>query len=335
MQVLGEERRLALVLSHKNVTLIDLTHIERTETTVQLSSSTGTAVEPTQVMFDPALPKLYVRGAASQDVFVFTLDKRPGGTSDPGDTLEHNDFRPSIDQLGVGAPPSDMQLYTASTDNETRLLVLSADALRASVVSPTMVTDVTLQAHATHAMIFNGPSPSDHNDANRALLYEDMGSALQFLDLADVEERGKRNLESVDLDGPIVKLIEMPGEQRVLVLHAKGVSLVDLATRTVSPLSSDQQLTDAEFDAQNHRLWVGPPGQSFVGWLELGSGDTHELLLDASISSLVPMFDSNQVAVIHDSPVGYVTVLDAKKPTREGARSVRGFLIAGLLDRGE
>jgi hypothetical protein len=334
MSLLGETRRLAIVLSHSNVTLIDLDHISRRETTVQLSGVNDAKVEPAQVAFDPMLPKLYVRGSASNDVFVFNLSARPGGTKgDDGDAQEHNDFRPSIDQLGVGALPSDMSLYDSPSGS--RLLVLSASSMQASVVSATAVTDVPLEAKASKVMVFDAPSPRDHNAAPRALLYDDGGSTLQFLDLSDIEERGKRNLEVVDLPNPIVKLVPMPGEQRVLVLHGQGVSLVDLAGRTVSPLSSDRELDDAEFDAARHRLWVGPSGQSFVGWLDLTSGDTHELLLDESIGTLTPMFESNHVAIVHPSSVGYVTLIDAQDPTREKARSVRGFLIAGLLDRGE
>jgi hypothetical protein len=211
MALLGETRRLAIVLSHSNVTLIDLDHISRRETTVQLSGLNDAKVEPAQVAFDPMLPKLYVRGSASNDVFVFSLSARPGGTmGDDGDKQEHNDFRPSIDQLGVGALPSDMSLYDSPSGS--RLLVLSASSMQASVVSATAVTDVPLEAGASKLMVFNAPSPRDHNSAPRALLYDDGGSTLQFLDLSDIEERGKRNLEVVDLPSPIAKLVPMPGE---------------------------------------------------------------------------------------------------------------------------
>jgi hypothetical protein len=159
-----------------------------------------------------------------------------------------------------------------------------------------------------------------------------------FLDLADVEARGSRNVEEVALEQPIAKLIALPEEQRVLVLHpAEGVSVVDLVNRTVSPLSSATALVDAPFDAERHRLWVGPSGQPRVGRLDLTSGDTHELLLDANITTLVPMFDAGRLAVVHGDPegVGYVTLIDAKNPSRETATSIRGFAIAGLLDRGK
>jgi hypothetical protein len=49
----------------------------------------------------------------------------------------------------------------------------------------------------------------------------------------------------------------------------------------------------------------------------------------------VPMFDAGHVVILHQGSIGYLTVLDADRPTREYARSLRGFLVADLLDRGE
>ena len=48
---------------------------------------------------------------------------------------------------------------------------------------------------------------------------------------------------------------------------------------------------------------------------------------------VVPLLESGHLAVLHESHLGHITVLDADKPTREAARSVRGFL-AGLAEQG-
>jgi hypothetical protein len=333
MRILDEDRRLAVVLSKTNVTLIDLAHLDRLETTVQLSDPGGQAVAPTQVMFSPDTPELYVRGSSSNDVFVFNLSARPG--DDPtADGQAHNDFRPSIDQLGVGGRPSDMALYGSGSG--ARLLVLAADTQEASVVdaSTSQVTSVSLPNSASKLLLFDATSPHDSQIATRALLYQPNASALMFLDLADLETRGSRNLEQLALERPIVKVIPMLEEHLALVIHdTGGVSLVDLAGRTVSPIRSTAPLQDALFDAARHRLWVGPSGQDRLGWLDLETGATHELPLDTDIQRVVPMFGKERVAVVHDSSVGYVTVLNATDPKRETATSLRGFLIAGLLER--
>jgi hypothetical protein len=333
MRIVGEERRLAIVLSETNVTLLDLDHLDRVETTVQLGGADGPKVSPVQVLFNPEAPEIYVRGRSSEDVFVFNLAPRPEGGPDDG--LAHNDFRPFIDQLGIGGGPTDMALYEAN--GGTRLLVLAAR--QAAVVDPStsQVTSVSLPQTADRALIFSATSPRDREIAQRALLYrEDGGSSLTFLDLEGLEERGSRNLEVLPLTAPIAKLIPMLEEQRVLIIHeAHSASLIDLAGRTVSPITSSAQLQNALFDAERRTLWVGPPGQRYVGLLELDTGDTPEVLLDANVASLVPMFEAGHVVVLHDSTVGHLTVLDARNPTRETARSLRGFVIADLLDRGE
>ncbi len=339
MSILGEQRRLAVVLSQTKVTLIDLDHLDRQETTVQLSDATGgSQVQPAQVEFNASAstPEIYVRGTGSSDVFVFALNERPGGVQAPGESDLHNDFRPSIDQLGVGGHPSDMAIY--GSDADARLLVLAADTQQAALVdvSTSQVTSVELPAAATNVLLFDAPSPRDDQSAQRALLYAPGGTQLTFLDLADLEQRGSRNVEVVSLDRPISKLIPLLDEKKVLVIHdADGVSLVDLAARTVSPIKANVVLSDAAFDASRHKLWVGPSGQPYVGVLDLQTGDTPEVLLDHGVKTLVPMFSRGKVVVLHDSTVGELTVLDAAKPSRDTAKTIRGFLVAGLLDRGQ
>jgi hypothetical protein len=169
----------------------------------------------------------------------------------------------------------------------------------------------------------------------RALLYQVGTTAIEFLDLFDLEARRAQNLEGLKLDQPITNLIPLLSEHLALALHDKGgASLIDLAQRTISPIRSDVALNDATYDPAQRRLWVGPPGYDRVGYLDLESGATAEVQLDAPIQTLVPMFARGRVVVLHESSVGYATVLRSADPKRETAESVRGFLIADLLERG-
>jgi hypothetical protein len=69
--------------------------------------------------------------------------------------------------------------------------------------------------------------------------------------------------------------------------------------------------------------------------LDLQTGTPSETLLDEDVDKAVPLFDAGMLAIVHNSDVGYVTVIDIDRPDRESARSVRGFLLATALDRGE
>jgi hypothetical protein len=336
MTIAGEERRLAVVLSGTNVTLLDLDHLDHRETTVQLAGNGDAHVTPNQIVFNPGAPELYVRGNASADVFVFNLSPRAGDPmTEDGET--RNDFRPFIDQLGVGGNPTDMALY--DEDEGGKLLVLS-DGRSASVVeaSTSQVTSVALPDDARQVLLFNAPSPRDDEAAPRALLYTPGQNTLTFLDLEDLEDAGTRAIDTLELQHPVKSIVPMLEENRVLVLHdGQSVSLVDLAGRTAPPITSTVTLAGALFDSDKQRLWVGPPGQPYAAWFELDTGDTREVLLDHPIGELVPLFDSGRLAIVHDDPLGLITVLDVDgdKPTRDDAREVRGFFAAGLLDRGE
>jgi hypothetical protein len=337
MNIVGEDRRLAVVLSNTNVTLIDLDHLDRLETTVQLSRAPGQSpVKPEQVLFNPERSEIYVRGGGSNDIFVFSLTARAPEASDAAESKPHNDFRPSIDQLGVGGQPTDMALY--ATKDGTRLLVLSGEAQQAAIVdaATSQITTVDLPVVARSLLLFKASSPRGDANSQRAMLYQPSGTSVVFLDLADLEQRGSRNVEVLELSASIEKLVPIVDQQRLLVIHAgiEGVSLIDLAGRTVSPITSNVALDNATFDPARLRLWVGPTDQNYVGWLDLSTGDTQELLLDEAIGTLVPMLSVGKIAVLHQSDVGHLTVLDAAKPRRDTAHSVRGFLVADLLERG-
>jgi hypothetical protein len=104
----------------------------------------------------------------------------------------------------------------------------------------------------------------------------------------------------------------------------------------VSPITTNVDTLDqAMFDTNEDKLWVAPKDQLWVGSLDLTTGQPGELLLDAPVAQAVPMFDAGLLAIVHGSSVGYVTVVDIARPDREHAKSVRGFLWDGLLDRGE
>lgn len=334
MSILGEDRRLAVVLSTRNVTLIDLAHLDREETTVQLSQELGSPASPAQIVFSTTDPVLYVRGATADDLYAFDLTARPGGIEDDKGGL-HNDFRPTINQLGVGARPSDMALYDSS--DGARLLTLTDSGLNLAVVNTStgQATAVPLTANAHSLLVFEAPSPRDDSAAPRALLYDIDSSTMTFVDLADIEERKGRNLDTLTLEQTVRGIIPMLSESLVLAIHPEGVSLIDLAGRTVSPITSNTPLEDALFDDVGKRFWVGPEGQPWVGDLDLETGTPGEVLLDAPIGTLVPLFDSGLLAVIHPSNVGHVTVVDLDAPDRKHARSVRGFVLAAALDRGE
>lgn len=326
LPIAGESRRLLVLLSAAEITLFDLNHLDRRGTIVELGEGEGRMPQPKQVLFGDNEPVLYVRGDNADDVFVFRLEARSGGA-----TL--NDFRPTLNPLGAGQAPRDMALFGAPA--EPQVFVVGRTEARSIDPRSGKTQVVTLPAPADHIRKFQAASPKDTQVRTRALVYSDASAMLMFVDLEGVRERPDRSLESLQLTQPVTSVIEIDRPNAVIVTHAQGITLLDLEQRTATPIAASGQLEGALFDGRTERLWVATKTDTYVGTLDLMSGETGEVLLDSTVQYLVPFFDAGKLAIVHPNRLGYVTVLDTRDPSRERATSVKGFFVAGILDRGQ
>jgi hypothetical protein len=326
LPIAGEDRRLLVVLSAAEVTLFDLNHLDRRATIVQLDETR--LINPTQVVFGAPNPTLYVRADNSDNIFMFRFEAH-------ANDAEGNDFRPTINPISGGLGPRDIALFGDAT--EQRLLVVAENSSQALVIDPSSSKTVALKlsAAAQHILLFQASSPIDPQTRNRAVLYSDKNTQLTFIDLDGLSDSPEDSLESVQLTNTIASVIPLLDQGEVIMLHASGVTLLSLAERTLTPISASGPLSGAVFEPTRERLWVGQSGQPWIGTLDVTTGKTNEILLDANIQAIVPMFKANRLAVMHTSEIGYVTLidLDTDTPSRENAVSVRGFFISGSLDR--
>ncbi len=334
-------RNLAVVLSSAYITLIDLNHLDRPEVTVRLTLPGDTrAIEPRQVLFDTENSTLYVRADQSDDVYVLPLIAIP-----PDERTTGNDFRPTVNQLGVGRLPSDMVLFGEGTAR--RLLVSSAGTPTASVIDArsNRVTQISLGNRATRILLFNGRSPHDPTQRTRALLFADDSStsAVSFVDLELIEERRSRNVEPVQLTGPIVASVPVISQNVLLLQHnnvsgAAGLSLLRLDDRTASPIYAEVSLANAAFGIDQQVLWLGSPRSDRVGFIDLNTFHPGEVRLDQPVISLVPLTGDatghRRVVAVHDGIGGVITVLDGNDPQRATSTSYEGFLFTDLVERG-
>lgn len=327
MEIGGETRSLAVALSDSAVAIIDLGHPTRRVTTVSLSIDAGRLVQPEQLLFDPQRARIYIRPGATTDVFALRLTPRDV-------SADRNDFATAIDILGTEGYPSDMALYGEGDDQ--RLLVLSNSSGRglASIVDPSTsrTTQVALDRTANQVDLFTtGP---DDAKVEHALLWNIEDTVAMVLDLDKVEELRDRNLELLPpLPAPVARAIALPGDSRMLLVHTTpGLSLLDLDTRSVSPFAASSSFSDAIFDIDRGRIWVAPPGQDRVGFVQVDGGATDEVLLDANIQSVVPVLSQDRLAVVHGGEAGYLTLVDVTDPRRSALHVLEGFLLHGLLD---
>ncbi|MEY4579398.1 MAG: hypothetical protein RL701_4101 [Pseudomonadota bacterium] len=330
LRIAEEDRRLLVVLSAAEVTLFDLAHLDRRATIVQLDETR--LINPLQVVFSASNPTLYVRAQNSDNIFMFRLERHE---NDAGG----NDFRPTVNPLSGGSGPRDMALF--GTGSSERLMVVAEVSSQVLVIDPasSKTNSLKLPFAARKILLFKGTSPADTREQTRALLYSDAQAAVSFVDPENLGDSPEDKLETLGVAAAVTSLVPLAEDNQVLLFAGQSgiLSLLNLTERTLTPISTSNQLqlNGALFDAERNRLWVGTENEPWVGTLDLGTGMTDELYLDAPIDHIVPMFEQGRIAVIHADSSGYVTLIDLDEPDRQHAISVRGFFTNRILDRGE
>jgi hypothetical protein len=342
--VIGDLRReVAVLLSESHVTLVDMVNSNRGETLVRLSSGDGDdAVRPEQVRFDESRQEIYVRAANSNDIYVLRLEP------------SSKDFKTTVSQIPVGDAPSDMDLF--GPEGSRRLLVLSrgeahvvtvsdstsdegSDDDESETAAPPRVVDVELETEAERLLLYETEVSGEDGKETRhhALLYRPGGRVLTFLDLAEIDLYREQNLSFVEVREPIVRVEPLLDHNLALVIHdSSRLDVVNLEKRRVTSLTVNGPVQNAIYGAERPRLWIAPPGQHFVGYVDLQTGSTDEVLLNDPLSQLVLVPDEDLVVAIHEfdeseedddrrNTIG-ITLVDALEPARDTAVFFDGFV---------
>jgi len=348
ISVAGQSRRLAVTIFENQVSILDLTHLGQGRKEITVPFDLRVASSP--VLFGsnaaaaaangvPLTSTLYLRSEQSDEIYIVDLLPVTG---------KSNDFWPTINLRKSGALSSDMALYQEPAAGDTngasdRLLVVSATGQKVSVLDPATgnINTISLGFAADRVLMYRATAPFDQTEAPRAFLYNAAGFASQiaFLDLVGVQDRPTQNLEIKPLAKTFSSLLTVAGEEGVAVLveQGSGVSLLDLADRTIDPIQTGQ-LSAVIPDAAAKTLWLpfAPLDSKRIelGFIEMDTHLTGSVLLDAAIEKIIPVSagEQNRVVVIHPSKVGYLTVIDAAQPERETAVSLQGFLLSDVLD---
>lgn len=342
LRVGGRARSLAVLFSDGYVTLLDLDRAaQASEITIPLTPPEDRrTVRPVQVLFQDATKDadatVFVRTDGADDIYALAL--KPDAAPASADA---NDFHPVLSLLGAGTRPADMALFTTS-DGASRLLVVSPGSSDAWVVDAqtSRSTRIPLDAAASRIALFTARGPGDTTERKRALLLAPgtPSRALGFLDLDQLEALRARNLDSRSMGAPAAQLLLLPVGGRAVVLHpagagGPGISVVDLERRTIAPIVAGVSLSGVVLGPPGtDRLWVPAAGGVDLPFIRLSSLETGFVTLDAPVAAVLPV--GKHVVVVHPSVAGQVTVLDANAPDRSSAHARAGFLLDGLLQRG-
>lgn len=310
MEIGRERRTLAVALSESRVTVVDLDNADRSHTIVKLSDNTGAnSVLPQQTEFSTDEQEIYVRALNSNDIFVLSLGP------------VENNFVTEVSQVPVGLEPSDMEVYK---DGEaTKLLVVSKGSKDVHIVSrsstdedetlsagilPQTVT-IELDSEADQISLFRVDG-GDDADKNVALLYKKGSSVITLLDLNEAEIYQERNLETITLREPVLGVEEFEDDGIAMITHRSSqIDIIDLESRDVSanvrPIQVNNSLQNATFNTDSPRLWMVPPNQYFISYVDLDTGIPREdaVLLDDPIMQFVVVKGADKVVAVHEHEV--------------------------------
>ncbi len=333
-------RRLLVVESDRDVTLLDLDHVAdvppRPEITVQLTSGTDTR------MLTPA-GVIVIDGPAGQtqdariavrttdDSNVITLQLAASAPGSP------NDFQPVINLTDVGAVPTDFAFV--NTDGGLRVAALTPASSSAVLVDPdTSTTEkVTFPAPYANLSVVTGAAGGTSDGTDIALLWN-AGSAggVAFWTLGLAAGQPYRSVEVLGITDEIQSVMDVPQPHPELkVLETGGASdfyVLDLTTRTAAPLETSTAAT-LSVSPDGQRVWAFVPQSSQLAAMSLATLHPVPLYAQKPIASVfdVSRADGGRALVAIDTAgtVG-VTVFDALTPDTATARSYAGLFLEGL-----
>lgn len=325
MNIVGEQRPIALFTFPDGISVWDLSHAERAEITSEGLASGGSVTLKRSVI-DAANGTIYLIQNGLTDLRVLDLNNAA--------TSKDNDFWPSWNQLPLDSlNASDLVLYTEQ--DEPRVLVAVGSEVRIIDSNDSRVVPIVVAKPVTQFYGFTGVAPNDPDVKARVLGWAPGQTAVTFIEFQDLESRGSRNMEVLELGKALAGVLPLSDTRLLTEFDYGGIGVLDLESRRFTPLTSSVELAAPLIESDAARVWVGSTGDVRVGYFDPSTLKTGEIRLDSAIEEMFLFEDDTErkIVISHNDPLGQVTVVDTKQPTRSKATVLDGFLLDGLVKR--
>lgn len=331
----GGARRLLVVLTDRDVGLIDLSDPEKGDVTVRLSS-TGDRVTPLQIAVsdgDPARnddARLAIRLANDPSVILVDL------LASTSSSTAH-DFKPTPNVVLASGPPSDVAFV--NTDGGLRLAALVPSKQSLSLIDPAtgVSKDVALDAPYEHLSLVTGIVGGTASGADVALLWSASSPYISFVALGSTAGKPYKSVERLQLEQPVARVIDVPApNDRLKILAAadgRAFFVLDLIARTASPIVSSSHGVDVTVSADGQRSWLLAPGGSDLAALTLENLHPQNFTLSSPLQSAFEVGrrgGGRALLAVHREGALGVTVLDGERPSLETAVQYHGLLLGSL-----
>ncbi len=343
LQLPSGQRRLLLVETDKDIAILDLDHLDRSEITVKLSD-TGN-VTPAGLVYTEGAPdrlddtRIAVRTTAENSVFVLTL----GQQTDP---KAENDFGVLVNIVGFTTVPSDFAFV--NTDAGLRLAVLQPNVRKGTLVDPDtgVETDVDMPApYGRMAVVTRQVADAPESGSDVALLWGGAWSAatgVAFWSLGKSVGQAYRSIEVLsDVAASVTDVVDVPAPNDALkilvpdqITSAGGeFHVLNLAQRTAAPLHTTATQLGLTVSADGQRAWFYQEGGYDVAVVDLQTLHPTPLVLDRPIWKIYDVGTSDggraMVAMHRGGTLG-ATVLNALSPDEAASTRYAGILQGGF-----
>ncbi len=318
-------RRLVLARGSDAFSVVELDHLERDpiEIPVKLPSDSR-ALSPGKILF--RADEIFVQLENSSDILVLQLV--------PDESRGPEGFRVAPLFLATGSNVRDFELI-GEGGAERRLVALGQASV--SMVDPVTgdASSVASNSRFVELLPFVGKSPVDDAPRERGLLVQTGGQAIGFVDFGALQSFGKQSVETLWLPNTIESVTQLAHHRlAVLVYKGEGIGLVDLERRKVTPIGTGAPVSSTLVDesAAQARLWF-TSSDGKVAWVDLLQLESHDIALAEPAQELLMLAGTpRQLAAIHSSPGGFITLLDPEDPAQERIRELASFFYTDILD---
>jgi hypothetical protein len=337
----GGSRRMLIVETDQDVTLIDLAHLDRDEVTVAMPKTpTGDTAQPAEVAYNDGDPKdnsdarIAVRLANDSSVLLLQLGPPKGSAK--------QDYFPTPNIADVGGVPTAIDFV--ETDGGLRLAALVPGLRQASLVDPatTVVEAVDLSQPYTRLTrvtqdVTNKPTTSDV-----ALLWSDQTSGVAFWSLGKTTGTPFRSVDPYDIGIAVKQVIDVPGDSYAHLKILQSTSdaefyVLDLDKRETYPMLTNQAGFELSMSPDGQRVWAFRPGSPDFARIDLSDLHPTSLTVERDVSAVydIERLDGGRALLaMHESGDGMAgalgaTVLDAVKPDTADSSFYGGLMLGG------
>ena len=262
-------------------------------------------------------PRVFVQAENASELYDIELNPRD---NDAG-------FYATTSLLDGGSTPSDFavlqdagELYVVSASSQSNVLNVF-EASTAHIITLNLSSRVqTIETRTT-------------GGRTELVMYGSGSNRIYFLNETDLASQMGENLETMILQENIERAQMLDNNRLMIYPNTSGLIIADLDSRTVTHLAGNNSREWLNNQLWNNTLFLA--GNSKIDFLNILDGTTGFVALDEEIVQF-NVFPAQGVGLaIHDTPAGRVTVFPLAQPTRAACKVFDGFLVNGILNRGE